>query len=253
MESYQYFDRALMKARAKEVLKQSYWKAFFVTLVLAIFGAISGWSNNEMQNRVRLNLSNENIGYIGDSLTVILPIIMGFVATMALAGWLYNMFLAHPLEVGGCRYFLESTQYRFNFYEILFGFKNNYWNVVKTQFFRILYTTLWSLLFVIPGIIKGYAYSMVPYILAENPSIPPKRAITLSRHMTRGFRMSIFVMELSFIGWYLLGLLCFGVGVLFVPPYEQATRAEAYLFLRTRAIDMGMTSAFELTNGGSSF
>jgi uncharacterized membrane protein len=99
---------------------------------------------------------------------------------------------------------------------------------------------LWYLLLIIPGIIKWYAYSMVPYILADNPNIGARRAIQLSNNMTRGHKFDIFVLELSFIGWYLLGLLAIVVGVLFVRPYEDATKAELYLVLRRNALEQNM-------------
>lgn len=96
------------------------------------------------------------------------------------------------------------------FSELFFPFskaKNFYLNIVKTQFLRSLFTVLWTLLLIVPGIVKSYEYRMIPYILAENPSISSKRAFELSKKMTDGEKMNIFVLDLSFIGWSLLGLL----------------------------------------------
>ena len=93
---------------------------------------------------------------------------------------------------------------------------------------------LWSLLFIIPGIIKSYEYCMIPYILAENPEIEMDRAFEISRKMTKGEKWKIFVLGLSFIGWYLLGLLCCCVGTIFVDPYSEATYAELYQVMRDR-------------------
>jgi uncharacterized membrane protein len=87
---------------------------------------------------------------------------------------------------------------------------------------------------------------MVPYILADNPNIGSKRAIELSRNMTMGHKWDMFVLDLSFIGWYLLGLLALGVGILFVMPYENATNAELYLVLRNNATTSGYCSSGEL-------
>jgi len=87
---------------------------------------------------------------------------------------------------------------------------------------------------------------MVPYILADNPNIGYKRALELSNKMTAGQKFDMFVLDLSFIGWYLLGILVLFVGVLFVMPYENATKGELYLALRQNALDNGVCSYEEL-------
>ncbi len=98
----------------------------------------------------------------------------------------------------------------------------------------------------LPGIYKSYQYFMVPYILSDNPHIPGYRARTISRMMTDGEKLNIFLLDLSFLGWYLLGTLCLGVGVFFVNPYYEATKAELYIYLRDRAIQTGQVSPEEL-------
>jgi uncharacterized membrane protein len=87
---------------------------------------------------------------------------------------------------------------------------------------------------------------MVPYILADNPNIGYRRAVELSKEMTRGHKFRIFVLDLSFIGWILLGIVVLFVGVLFVMPYIYATKAELYLALRRQALKNGLTSEEEL-------
>ena len=78
-----------------------------------------------------------------------------------------------------------------------------------------------------PGIIKSYAYRMVPYILADNPKMDAMEAIALSRKMMDGQKWNTFVLDLSFLGWYLLGILALGIGTLFVHPYKFSTDATA--------------------------
>ena len=91
-----------------------------------------------------------------------------------------------------------------------------------------LYTLLWSLLFVIPGIIKMYSYSMTSYILADHPEMKPKEALEASSVMMEGHKMDLFILDLSFFGWYLLVGLTFGLAALYVGPYVSATRALFY-------------------------
>jgi len=87
---------------------------------------------------------------------------------------------------------------------------------------------------------------MVPYILADNPNIGVMKAITLSNEMTNGHKFDMFVLDLSFIGWYFLGALALGIGVLFVMPYENATNAELYLVLRKEALKNNLCTAEDL-------
>ena len=108
-------------------------------------------------------------------------------------------------------------------------------NVVKTMFMKNLFVFLWSLLLIIPGIVKAYQYRFVPYIISEDPSLTPNQAMTLSRYMTDGEKGAMFVLDLSLIGWYLLGALACGIGVLFVNPYAEAAWAQLYLTLRVKA------------------
>lgn len=160
--------------------------------------------------------------------------------------------LSGPMEVGCARYFLEATQDRLNFGNLFYGFScGRYGNVVLVCFVRSLLLLLWSLLLVIPGIVMSYAYLMVPYLLAENPALDYQRALALSRDMTQGHKWEIFVLDLSFLGWYLLGAIACGLGVLFVNPYYYATRANLYIALRAIAIDRGIVTLEELESGAA--
>ena len=128
-----------------------------------------------------------------------------------------------------------------------FGFRrDHYFPIIGTLLLRDLFLFLWTLLLIIPGIIKFYAYLMVPYILADNPKIGAQRAIELSNMMTRGEKFNIFVLHLSFLGWYILGALALFIGVFFVQPYFDATMAQLYQVLRRKAIEDKLTTTAEL-------
>lgn len=148
---------------------------------------------------------------------------------------LFRVLVGYNLEVGGRRYFLRAAQGDEKLSNTFSGIKSGtYVNVIGTMFLRSLYTFLWSLLFVIPGVIKTYAYRMVPYILAENPGMAPSEALAESVRLTNGHKMGMFVLDLSFIGWYILGSLVFGIGRVFVHPYVESTYAQLYLSLTGR-------------------
>ena len=108
-----------------------------------------------------------------------------------------------------------------------------YSRFLEISFMKALYTFLWTLLFIIPGIVKSYEYMMIPYLLADDPSLTRQQAFEYSRRMMDGNKMKAFVLDLSFILWSILGGLTFGlVNIFWTFPYRYATRAELYLTLR---------------------
>ncbi|MCC8044178.1 MAG: DUF975 family protein [Clostridiales bacterium] len=178
-------------------------------------------------------------------------------------------FLVTPvLEIGGCSFFVKNSENTFADSEenlirdqsldlssegdsglapgqnskslrahpsmLLTGFVGGYyWSLVKTQFLRKLYTFLWSLLLVIPGIVKSYEYCMIPYLLADFPDMESDEAFSISRTMMDGNKLETFILDLSFIAWELLSSVTLGiVGVFYVNPYEYATKAELYRVLK---------------------
>ncbi len=109
---------------------------------------------------------------------------------------------------------------------------DDFWSAFKVNFLIGLFTFLWSLLFVIPGIVKSYSYSMSMYILAENKGKPALECINESKVMTNGHKMDLFVLDLSFIGWILLGLITCGIAFIWVIPYIDTTYANVYNSLK---------------------
>jgi uncharacterized membrane protein len=100
---------------------------------------------------------------------------------------------------------------------------------------QYLYTFLWTMLFIIPGIVKSYSYAMSYYIMCDNPEMGANEAITRSREMMNGHKWQLFCLRFSFIGWILLSILTFGVLMIFVAPYMQAAEAEFYENLKAEA------------------
>ena len=239
------WSRKELKDKAKGVLRKNYWSAFWVSIVIALAGGTSGWggggSSHSNNSNDYTNYSNLNIdwGFITLVASIILIVFLIFLVL--------RIFIGYSLEVGGRKYFIQSAQYKDNQKSFRFGFDGqNYMGIVKTMLLKNILIFLWSLLLIIPGIIKAYAYSMVPYILADNPNIGVKKAIALSNEMTRGHKFDMFILDLSFIGWYLLGTLALGIGILFVLPYDNATKAELYLVLRNDAIKNNLCSYGDL-------
>ena len=180
---------------------------------------------------------NEITGSITPSIakTIIAVVIGSIVIALvaALIGIALSVFVFNPIQVGAKRFFSRSYEARCDMGEISYGFKSNYLNIVKIMFFRSLFTVLWGLLFIIPGIIKAYEYSMIPYLLSENPDMDMQQAFDESRRMTYGQKWQIFVLDLSFIGWNILSSLTLGLlGIFFVSPYMCLNKAGLYRRLR---------------------
>jgi uncharacterized membrane protein len=146
-----------------------------------------------------------------------------------------NVFVLSPLDLGCRKYFLDASDGDANLNNLGYAFKNCYTNVVYVLFLQNLFLILWTLLFIIPGIIKTYEYRMIPYLLAEDPQLSFTQAKNLSRDMMQGEKWNAFVLDLSFILWELLSICTFGVvGIFWVDPYVQYTDVELYKVLRTR-------------------
>jgi uncharacterized membrane protein len=242
--------RKELKQRAKNVLRTSYWKAFLVSIILTFVGAGGGmpsfnfnFGSSGFQKPTEFQ--SEAIDWAIIAPFIIMGIIfMIFVFLFVLA---FRIFLGFPLEVGSMRYFKHSAEHEVNLNNLAYAFnKQRYLDIVKAMFWRSFLNFLWFLLLIIPGIIKAYAYSLVPFILADNPNIGYRRAVDLSNQMTRGHKFRIFVLDLSFLGWIILGMLAFFIGVLFVLPYINATKAELYLTLRRQALEKHLTTEEEL-------
>lgn len=161
---------------------------------------------------------------------------------------LYWFFVSNILEVGACRFFLENRIYEKSpMTRIMFLYNvRREWNVAKAMLRKTIIQTLWSLTIVMYPV-KHYQYMMVPYLLAENPSMTGKEAMTLSRTMTHGHKWELFKVDLSMIGWNILSAATIGVSQLWSAPYICSIRAELYMALRTQAVERKL-SGYELMN-----
>ncbi len=210
--------RADLMEKAQEALHGTYWKSFCVTSLVVILGLnISSFLN--LRNSIYISmdfhrLMNEWLWLLLVFFTL-LPILVGNIT-----------------EVGEKHFFLRNHFKEARFGNLFYGFRHSYKNLLIAQLTTSVIILLWSLLFFIPGIVVGYKYSMVPYLLSENPDMKGSDARALSARMTQGQKVRILGLDLSFLGLFLVGMLCLMVGILFVKPYYEATKAELYLYLR---------------------
>mgnify|MGYP003305130217 CR=1 FL=1 len=141
--------------------------------------------------------------------------------------------LGGPLTYGLYRLLISTVNYKkVDLNDVASGVTEAFANSIVLYFLQTLFTMLWSLLFVIPGIVKSYSYAMAMYIQQDDPSKEGRECIEESRLMMDGHKWQLFCLDCSFIGWYLLGALCLGVGIFFVLPYHQLARTNFYLALK---------------------
>lgn len=232
--------RRELKERGKAALHRNYWIVVLVSLLTSL---LTGEIINSGGNGGRIG---RNVVDVSNYIPMVM--IVSIITAILGAGLLYSIFAGNVFEVGGCRFFEENSEHKARTGLILDGFKNGaYWRNVSTIFLRNLYSFLWTLCLIIPGIVKSFEYKMISFILAENPEISRKRAFELSKQMMDGQKWEAFVLDLSFIGWNLLSAITFGiVGVLYVNPYVNTTWAEFYKVMRENALATGIATVEEL-------
>lgn len=143
--------------------------------------------------------------------------------------------LALPLVWGNVVFFLGIARKEEVAYEQLFeGFSKDYVRIVLTLLLVYIYTFLWSLLLIVPGIIKTYSYSMTCFILKDEPGMKSDDAIKKSMDMMHGHKMRLFLLDLSMIGWVILSVLTLGIGFLLLNPYNSTAHAHFYEDLKKR-------------------
>lgn len=235
----QNWTRSELKVNAKQAFYKNYWMAVAVGLVMTIFlsmeygGTHSGWNAWDIyENRGSIlyefrwtgGWSLHPFSAILEIFKFLIVLLLGVLAVFG------KILIGNVLLVGGYRFFILNRTENPAAVTLLYGFKSgHYSNLVLTMFLKNLYTFLWTLLLIVPGIIKSYEYRMIPYILAENPGMNRTDAFQISRRMMDGQKLDTFILDLSFIGWFLLEKISVGLaGIFYVRPYYQAVYAELY-------------------------
>ena len=245
-----------LKSRALAAFKANYWPCVAVAL-LGVFvgGGANGCFNGTFKT---------SVGSVDPDMFAWFAIGIGIL--FVLASFLLRLLLINPLGVGCANFFVQNTSAKADFNTVAAPFRT--WKrVVKTMFLRDLYLSLWAvapillgsvltflffhffhnpstaevpdfdpltpalllLVFLIPFFVKCYSYRLVPYLLADDPALSGRAAITRSRALMDGHKGHTFLLDLSFVGWYILGVLTFGILLVFrVGPHVLATGAELY-------------------------
>ncbi len=223
--------RKELKLQSKEALGRVYWKAVLISALFALIVGGGSCFKYVADNKDPIIRSMTDTILSFPALMVIFGMVMSLAA---LIGALAKILLVNPFCVGVCSFRIKAMRGEGNVSDLGEGFDSEYKRNVQTMLLVDIFTFLWSLLLVVPGIIKMYEYMMVPYILADDPAVTRKEAFERSKEMMRGNKWRALVLDLSFILWDILGVITFGiVTVFYVYPYRQLTRGALYEKLKT--------------------
>lgn len=187
--------------------------------------------NREIREKARQNLGSNIFSsqwMTALAACLIYSVIVGALAAIPGVGSIASLLLAGPLAFGLVLYFVKLARSENPTVENLFdGFKD-FSGTFTVHFMVSLFTFLWTLLFIIPGIVKSYSYSMALYIKNDHPEYGWQQCIDESRCLMDGHKAELFCLHLSFLGWALLCLLTAGIGFLWLSPYMEASNANFY-------------------------
>jgi len=162
----------------------------------------------------------------------LISVAMGFVPCL---GVIAQFLLAGPFALGLAMFFLKIARSQEVKVGVLFQGFNFFGNALGAYLLMLVFTILWTMLLIVPGIIAAISYSMTYYILQDEPTLGPLEAITRSKNMMMGNKWKYFCLSWRFFGWYLLALLTLGIGMLWVVPYFLTSRARFYEDLKANA------------------
>ena len=215
-------DAQQIRLKARESLKGEYWYAVLTAFVASIFGALlvnGGSFSVDVEERFSELVTN---------LPSIIKWYLMIVGSAAGALSLVNLILGGVIQVGYADYLLKQHDREIHSTKDIFSKFDYFAQGFLQLLLRNIFTFLWSLLFVIPGIVKSFAYAMTPFIMAENPDMSAKEAIKLSQEKMLGHKGELFWLGLTFFGWSLLATLTGGIGYIFLNPYMNAAYAAFY-------------------------
>lgn len=221
------FNRAELKQQAKDLMKDRFVQMFLVCLLGGLLCGQSLKINFNVESSQAEILLLDTFHF-----SIVVGAIGLFAAASIVISLLFTAFIGAPIENGMARYFRNVTLGKEKFDDLLFAFSNNYLHHVNILFYRDIRIFCWSLLLLIPGLIKAYEYAFVDYILIENQNISAEEAIQLSSKMTNGLKWEMFVLDLSFILWNLLAsalaVFTLGLSNTAVQVYQNQTHAQLY-------------------------
>lgn len=236
--------RRELKEQAKAALKRNYWKAVLVTV---LFGMLVGGTGASASAGVSASAASGSgsetadsvvtfvIAFLHETMPGLLTAIIIVSVVLVVLSLAVSILLLNPINVGFAYFRVNALRGTGNVGDLGRGFDAAYKRNVGTLLLQAVYTFLWTCLLIVPGFIKAYEYSMIPYLLADHPEMTRQEAFAASKAMMKGNKWKAFVLDLSFIPWDILSALTLGIlSVFYVAPYRRLTAAALYEKLKAQ-------------------
>lgn len=210
----------------RENLKENWALSIGVALIAAILGGLL--TGGSFLPDLEVKVTDQNISSFRDLAAALTSNSTGAALGLSSGISLIAFILGGVIQLGYAQYLLKQyNKANFEFRDLFSQF-DRFGQGFAQAFLRGLYTFLWCLLFIIPGIVKSYAYAMTPYIMAENPEMTASEAIKASMELMDGHKGDLFILDLTFIGWEILCALTLNLGHIVLNPYKNAARTAFY-------------------------
>lgn len=217
-------DSYMTSSELRAVARQNLEGTWGISVGVALVASLLGGSMAGAGSNVNFNFNEDTVHNLPPVFwTVLLPLV-SVAGLLSLAA----LILGGTVELGYAKFLLKQHDRKELQFSDLFSQFERFGTGFAQKFLRILFIMLWTLLLIIPGIVKGLSYAMTPFILEEHPEMTASQAIKASMQLMDGHKMDLFILGLSFIGWSLLACLTMGIGFLFLNPYMNAAYAAFY-------------------------
>ncbi len=224
------------RKRAREALKGHWFVAIIAGFIASLLGGLT--SNGSISFSSSSSSSggdtiDPDFGFTGNldidpEILTVLVTVIGIVAVLAVVFSFIYIIIGGAVSIGYSRFNLDLVDEKDVRVGTLFDYFDEWKKAFGARILQSVYIFLWSLLFVIPGIMASFSYVMVSYVMAEHPELSAREALKESRRIMKGNRWRFFCMMFSFIGWNILTVFTLGIAGLWVVPYEQAAIAAFY-------------------------
>lgn len=217
-------DSYMTSSELRAVARQNLEGTWGISVGVALVASLLGGSMAGAGSNVNFNFNEDTVRNLPPVFWSVLLPLVSVAGLLSLAA----LILGGTVELGYARFLLRQHDRKELQFSDLFSQFERFGTGFAQKFLRILFIMLWTLLLIIPGIVKGLSYAMTPFILEEHPEMTASQAIKASMQLMDGHKMDLFILGLSFIGWSLLACLTMGIGFLFLNPYMNAAYAAFY-------------------------
>ena len=216
-----------IKKKGRSALKKNYWRSVIVAALMFLLTTVASKLSQIRSRGILKNVGFEPLHKMAPNEIMIITgiVVVGYMSIIVFAV-LVKIICSNALEVGGCLFFKNNVEEESAKLTLIGEGFSDYAHVFVTLLLRDIFVVLWSCLGIFPGLVKGYSYKMVPYLVKDYPDLSETEVITLSRRMMDGNKWRTFLLDLTFVGWLFAGIVTYGViSVLWTYPYYENTIA----------------------------